>query len=388
MKKTNKLVMIVFSLAVVWLFVLALAIPCQAQKKQRIVKILVSTPHIGNKIYRPVSDVMAGSIIRELNRHGGIEIIDRELSEKHLRDQGLEEWINNRDLAIEVGSALGADIVMYSSLGKGGRFFNYSIAYIEVKRDIIQRVVHGFFNDSDTPADIGRIMKFEMSKFTNFIPAPSELDDPGSLIRDNTIDPYELPPVSLMENFPGIGMYGIMEQILTYYRIFPGEIEYIKLEQARQITRLEFREDMDQDLTKLFSKFRIYADFALRHNMQVFLIKDCSIRAVNLLLANKIPVIYSPDGTALSILMGYVNLRQDGYALFLPAGTDPFESYDFTHRRRVGMMIALPKPGRKGGITKQYIEDSIAIYKDEWDKTPRLVEIKEGYLDIITSDIK
>ena len=84
-------------------------------KPQPLVKILVTSPHIGNATYRPMADVMAGCIIRELNRHGGLEIIDRKASEKYLRDKGLPEWVNNRDLAIEVGNALGADIVIYSS---------------------------------------------------------------------------------------------------------------------------------------------------------------------------------------------------------------------------------------------------------------------------------
>ena len=49
-----------------------------AQEKQRLVRILISTPYTSNRMYDPVGDVMVGSIIRELNKQGGIEIIPRE----------------------------------------------------------------------------------------------------------------------------------------------------------------------------------------------------------------------------------------------------------------------------------------------------------------------
>ena len=58
--------------------VLAAAFPGAGECKPRLVKILVSSPHIGERSYSPVADVMAGSIIRELKRHGGLEIIDRD----------------------------------------------------------------------------------------------------------------------------------------------------------------------------------------------------------------------------------------------------------------------------------------------------------------------
>ncbi len=212
---------------------------------QKLVKILVTSPHIGNDVYRPVADVMAGCIIRELNRHGGLEIIDRKASEKYLRDKGLPEWVNSRDLAIEVGNALGADIVIYSSLGRNYNTFVYSIAFIEVERDIIQRILHGNFSETDTPAYIGRIIKLEMSKLINFIPLPSELNDPGAIVREETVNPDNLPREVIIENFPNMGMYGIIEQIMTYFRVFPGEVEFMKFQEQRTITRFDFRDDMD-----------------------------------------------------------------------------------------------------------------------------------------------
>ena len=355
--------------------------------KQRVVRILVTSPHISEKEYRPVADVMAGSIIRELNRHGGLEIVDRELSEKYLREKGLKEWVNNRNIAIELGEALEADIVIYSSIGRNYDTFVYSIAFIEVERDIIQRVLQGSFRDSDPPSHIGKLMKYEVSKLVMFIPTPSELSDPGVVLREDTVDPDNLPKKLIIEEFPVMGRYGIMEQILTYYRVFPGEIEYMKFDQQRNITRLRFRDDMDEEITQLFNRFRIYADFALRHNMQAYFLKDCSIRAVNVLIANKIPVLYSPTGEGMSVLIGYGGLRPDGYCYFIPFGTDPFEAYDFTHRQRVAIMIILPKTGRKGGISRQYLDTAIERYRDEWNKTPRLVEVKEGVLDILSSGL-
>ncbi|MBN1291392.1 MAG: hypothetical protein JXB48_06090 [Candidatus Latescibacteria bacterium] len=374
---------------IVFLMVLSsiFSTPEKTECQQHLVKILVTSPHIGAKEYRAVADVLAGSIIRELNRHGGLEIVDREASEKYLRDKGLDEWVNNRDIAIEVGEALGADIVIYSSLGRNYDTFVYSIAFLEVERDIIQRIVQGSFSETDPPARIGRLIRNDMTRLSIFIPTPSELADPGINLREQTVDPDVLPKKMVIEEFPNMGMYGIMEQILTYYRVFPGEIEYMKFEQQRNMTRLQFRDDMDSELTELFNKFRIYADFAIRHNMQVYFIKDCSIRAVNVLLANKIPVLFSPNGEGMSVLVGYGGLRADGYSYFIPYGTEPFEAYDFTHRQRVAVMIILPKAGRKGGISRQYLESAIGRYRDEWDKSPQLVEIKEGFLDILSTSL-
>jgi hypothetical protein len=355
--------------------------------KQRVVRILVTSPHISDKQYQPIADVFAGSIIRELNRHGGLEIVDREESERYLREKGLDEWVNTRNLALEVGEALKADIVIYSSIGRNYDTFVYSIAFLEVDRDIIQRILHGSFMDSDPPETIGKIVKYEISKLVIFIPTPTELADPGVNYRETTVDPDNLPPKVIIEDYPNMGRFGVMEQLMSYYRVFPGELEYMKFDQERTVTRLEFRDDMDEELTKLFYRFRFYADFALRYNMQVYFIKDCSVRAVNVLLANKIPVLYSPNGESMSVLVGYGGLRPDGFCYFIPYGTDPFESYDFTHRQRVAILIILPKPGRKGGISKKYLESAIGRYRDEWNKTPTLVEIKEGFLDIISSSL-
>lgn len=382
-KSIKKVILIIVLLH----FILILLVPCTAEAKKKLVKILVSSPHIGNSAYGPVADVMAGSIIRELNRHGGLEIIDREISEKYLREKGLDGWINNRFLAIEVGEALGADIVIYSSIGRNYNTFVYSIAFIEVERDIIQRVLQGSFRESDTPSRIGKLMKYEINKLVNFIPLPSELDDPGASFREATIDPDNLPKKVVIEEYPNMGRYGVMEQILSYYRVFPGEMEFMKFEQQKAMTRLKFRDDMDEELTKLLNRFRIYGDFALRYNMQVYFIKDCSIRAVIVLLANKIPVLYSPNGETIGILVGYGGLRPDGYCFYIPYSNDMFESYDFTHRQRMTIMIILPKPGRKGGISRNYLEAAVSRYSDEWNKTPKLVEIKEGFMDIISTSL-
>ena len=387
MEKTHPRVRAVLLLSVSLVLMCMFPAPHQSDGKQQLVKILVTSPYIGNRAYRPVADIMAGCIIRELNRHGGLEVIDREASEKYLRDKGLPEWVNNRDLAIEVGNALGADIVIYSSLGRNYNTFIYSIAFIEVERDIIQRITQGYFSESDTPARIGRLMRYEVSKLVNFIPLPSELNNPGAIVREETINPDNLPREGIVETFPNMGMYGVIEQILTYYRVFPGEVEYMKFEEQRSITRLTFREDMDEEITKLFNKFRNYADFAMRYNMQVYFIKDCSVRAVNVLLANKIPVMFSQSGEGISVLIGYGGLREDGYCYFIPYGEDAFESYDFTHRQRVAVMFILPKPGRKGGISREYLETAVGRYRDEWNKSPKIVEIKEGFLDILSTNL-
>ena len=57
--------------------------------QQRVARILVATPHYEDEVYRPIADVMAGSMVRDLYRYGGLEIIEREESEKYLKEKGI-----------------------------------------------------------------------------------------------------------------------------------------------------------------------------------------------------------------------------------------------------------------------------------------------------------
>ena len=157
-----------------------------------------------------------------------------------------------------------------------------------------------------------------------------------------------MPVSSEIEDIPPIDRFGYIEQIFSYYRVFPGEFEFEKFEQQKLITRLSTREDLDGQLTSVLNKFHIYGDFAIRHNLQAYLIKDCSVRAINVLLANKIPVFYT-DG----ILIGYSRLTPDGFCLFKTIEKQFVEEVELTHRKRVAVMFVVPKPGRKKGLSRE-----------------------------------
>ena len=363
--------------------------PCGTQsQQQRLVKILVTSPHIGNDSHRPIADVMAGCMIRELNRKGSLEIIDREKSEEYLRKTKRPEWVNTRDLAVEVGKALGADIVIYSSLGKNYDTFAYSIAFIEVERDVIQRIIRDSFLESASPSEIGMKIKEDMAKFMQYIPLPSELADPGSIFREETVNPDDLPKTAEIE-LPRMDRHGVMEQLLSYYRTFPGEIEFQKLELENMATQLPTDLDRnDEELVKTFTRLEMFGKFAIRYNLQVYLIKDCSTRALNVLLANKIPIFLSLNGQNISILNGYNGLRSDGDCFFKNNFNEAFEALSITHRELMAVMIILPKPGKKGGINQEYLSTAISRYHNDWDKAPTLVEISQGFLDIITSGLE
>jgi hypothetical protein len=368
------------------LIVFMFPIGAQSQQ-QKLVKILVTSPHIGNDSHRPVADVMAGCMIRELNRKGSLEIIDREKSEEYLRKTKRPEWVNTRDLAIEVGKALGADIVIYSSLGKNKDTFAYSIAFIEVEKDVIQRIIRDSFLESASPSEIGRKIKLDMANFMQYIPLPSELADPGSIFRDETINPEDLPKAAEIE-LPKMDRHGVIEQLLSYYRTFPGEQEYQKLEMENMVTQLPTDLDRnDEDLVKTFTRMQMFGKFSVRYNLQAYLIKDCSTRAINVLLANKVPVFISLSSQIISILSGYSGLRSDGECIFINNYKEGFEAFSITHRELMAVMIILPKPGKKGGISQEYLAASISRYRNDWDKTPSLVEISQGFLDIITSGL-
>ena len=122
-------------------FFTILLFPNTAVSQRRLVKILIASPYIQESLYQPIADVMAGSIIQELKRAGGVDIIDREKSEKYINEQGGQGWIATRMQAIDVGEALDADIVIYSSLQKSYSTILYKIAFLEVESNIIpQRV--------------------------------------------------------------------------------------------------------------------------------------------------------------------------------------------------------------------------------------------------------
>jgi hypothetical protein len=353
------------------------------------VKILVTSPQIKEKAYRPIADVFAGSIIRELNRNGGLQVIDREKSEEYLKKKNLPEGIDNRELAIEVGKALGADIVIYSTISKTYETFAYSLAFLEVERDVIQRILRGSFKESVPPFEIAKLVKDDVNKLVQYIPLPSELANPGSLLRQETVNPESLPK-SVKIELPRFDRFGCVEQVFSYNRVFPGEVEYLKLNTDQQITRLQMEtdEDLDAELVQIMTKLQMYGEFALRYNLQAYLIKYCSVRAVNVLLANKIPVFYSDDGENIVLLTEYHGLRSDGVCIFKTNYNDEFESFDLIHRKLICVLIILPKPGKKGGISREYLETAISRFQNDWGKTPSLVEIKEGFLDIISSGVE
>jgi len=366
-----------------FLIFIILLFPGNVLSQQKLVKILVASPYVKAVDYQPVADVVAGCIIRELKREGGLEIIDREKSEEYIKEQGGTGWIANRMQATMVGEALDADIVIYTTLRVNYDNFIYRIIFFEVERDIIQRVLKGSFHNSTSASEIGRIIKKEVEKLKKFIPLPSELADPGMLIRDTTIDPDNLPKSHMIENFPPFGRYGAIEQVFTYYRVFPGELEYQKFEQGTRVMRFSFRENMDEELTTRYNNYNSYADFAIRHNLQAFLIKDCSTLAVNVLLANNVPVFHTEN-----LILGYDNLLSDGYCWFKTLSNAVFDTTEMTHRSRILVLIIVPKPGKKGGISKEYLESAIGRYKNEWGESPTLVEVKEGMLDIISSELE
>ena len=53
-------------------FFTILLFPNTAVSQRRLVKILIASPHIQESLYQPIADVMAGSIIQELKRAGGV----------------------------------------------------------------------------------------------------------------------------------------------------------------------------------------------------------------------------------------------------------------------------------------------------------------------------
>ncbi|HDY88195.1 MAG TPA: hypothetical protein ENH82_08795 [bacterium] len=85
-----------------WLLIIFLLIPATVYAQRKLVKILVSAPYIENKVFQPVSDVMAGTIIREFKRVGGMDIVEREESEQLLKKLGMEAGIEMRDGALEL----------------------------------------------------------------------------------------------------------------------------------------------------------------------------------------------------------------------------------------------------------------------------------------------
>ena len=363
------------------LITLFLAIPGAVAQKQ-MVNILVCIPDIEHQAYRPIADVMAGSIIRELKRSGGMEIAEIGSDLRYLKANGQGGRVNSRERALEVGEALETDIVIFSTVRNSYDSFLYTVAFLEIERDVLQRTLKGTFRISASPAEIGRKMKDETEKLVQYIPLPSELADFGSIIRQITVDPESLPETVEIEGIPRIGLYGRIEQILSYYRAFPGEDEYQKLEKTELITRFKTREDMDEDLSTLLNQFYIYGDFALRHNLQAFLIKDCSPRAINVLLANRIPVFIGED-----LLIGYEGLSPDGFCMYKTIEERYQETFDLTHRKRVAVLFIVPKPGRKLGVSRDYLENAVGYYRDELGKTPELVEIKDSMFDIIASGL-
>ena len=358
-------------------FFTILLFPNTAVSQRRLVKILIASPHIQESLYQPIADVMAGSIIQELKRAGGVEIIDREKSEKYIIEQGGQGWVATREQAIDIGEAFDADIVIYSTLQKNYSTILYKIAFLEVESNIIQQILKGSFPTSNSPSEIGRLMRKEVEKIQRYIPLSSELEDPGMIIRETTIDPDNLPESHEIEDFPPYSRYGLVEQVFTYYRVFPGELEYKRFESSTSVMRLNFQTEMDEELTRLLNLYNVYGEFATRHNLQAYFIQDCSARAINVLLANNIPVFLADE-----LFLGYYSLLSDGFSVFKTLSNRIFDTTELSHRDRMIVFIIVRNPGKKGGISRDYLESAISRYRDEWGETPTLIDVKDGIFDI------
>lgn len=356
---------------------MGLATPARAQ--HILVKVLVTTPKMNQSSYRPVADVMAASLIREFRRTGGMEILDRTAADTYAADHGWEA-VDTRDRALEAAEALGADIVIYTTVTKEYDYFKYVITFLEVKRDIIQRRLNGEFRTFTSPLEIGRLMTTEEEKLARYLPLPSELADPGSLVRQVTVDPDNVPAGFQIEGIPRADRFGQMEQVFSYYRIFPGENEFYTLEQQKSITRLRSREDMDADTADLLNQYYMNGDFAIRHGLQAYVVTDVAIPTIALLVANGIPVT-----TSLGILTGYDGLSIDGDCIFKTVDDQYVDSYDLVDRNLLAVLIMVPRPGRYKGISRDYLDTVFAKHVNSAGKHPTLVEIKDSMFDIVRS---
>jgi hypothetical protein len=354
--------------------------PSQANAQQKLVRILVTSPYIEHISYQPIADVVAGTIIRDFKRIGGMEMLDREEAERIIRENGGDGWVATRQQASFIGNKMNADIVVYTTLQKNYDYFHYSISFYQVKTDMIQRSVNGTFINTESASSLSKLVSKETDKFKTFIPSPYELEDPGANIRVVTVDPDNLPREHQIENIPEGSEFGGLERVLSHFRVFPSDTEYYTLAQGTRVIRFNLTQEMDEELTHRYNTYNAYGDFALRHDLQAFFIENCSIRAVNVLVANNIPVFYNDD-----IITGYQSLGADNYCIFNTISNAYFDTANMSHRDRMVVMFIVPNVGRKGGVSREYLDAAISRFKDEWDETPVLHEITEGTLDLSTS---
>ena len=62
-----------------------------------------------------------------------------------------------------------------------------------------------------------------------------------------------------------------------------------------------------------------------------------------------------------------------------------FDTTELSHRDRMIVFIIVRNLGKKGGISREYLESAIARYNDEWGKSPTLIEVKGDIFDIDSS---
>jgi hypothetical protein len=337
----------------------------------------VTTPAVERPDYRPVADVFSGSLIRELTRQGGMELLRKDAADKWLADKGYTSGVNNRNIALETGAAFDADIIIFSYIIKRYDDFVYRIVLLEVNRDVVQRTIDGEFRITASPNEIGRLITAEIPKLVRYIPKRAEIADPAFAIRQITIDPERLPPYAEINELPPLDYFGYIEQVFAYYDVYPGEIEYLRFNQQDQIHRLIRSEDMDEELRSQVNQYYMLGDFAIRQGLQAFLIQNCSVRAINVLIANRIPVFVNG-----AVLVAYDGLTLDGYSMMRTIDNNYIDSLDLTYRDRMAVMIVTPKPGKYRGISKDYLKTAISLYPNEWGETPALVEIVESAFDV------
>lgn len=316
---------------------------------------------------------------RDFLASGKAEVISPEEREKALKSLSIHSHTCSEfDCAMKIGEITGADYVIYGILERMYKVFQFQVTIIQLPSGILEKSLKRKFSENSIPSDIAKEVSVVSDTFLDVIPlyhndSPDRVSTrslPGEVTVDSLLERV------VIDQFPDIGEYGPAGAILNYNNIFPGAREWEKFS-ANDVTELlNFFKHLGDQTASSMSELYSYVNFFKKFDLDTYAIKNCSIGALDMLLAHEIPVLMVYRGNV-RVLTGYSGLPENENSYYYLDGGEILPIGELGGMELRGTLFAVNKPGRFRGHSQEKLSKAIERFKDTWNDTPELINIEE-----------
>lgn len=340
-------------------------------------RVLVLGLKVESRSHIPYSQVIETRLIRDLLTSGKAVIVSHEEREAAFKSMGRKSHTCGEfDCAMKLGEKTNADYVIYGTLERRFIIFQFDLTIIKLPSGITEKNLKRKFQENSRPPEIAKEASVVSDAFLEVIPqyrseSPEKMfaqTFPQEAIVDS------LPEKVLIALLTEYGKYGPPEVILHYHKIYPGLKDWENF-MADDITKMfNYFKHMGNEVATSLSKLYAYGNFFNKFDMEAYAIKNCSVGALDMLLALEIPVLMVYRGN-IRILTGYRGLPESETSYFYLDGGEILPTNELTGFELRWVLFAVNKPGRYRGHSRAKLEKAIGRFKDTWNDTPELVAV-------------